>query len=256
LGGKKLSDPGQRASSPFPWLVGGKVLWDAVRLRPRSFQQDAIKCIDLLSPPPKYIDVENITHSDPGLFVVNHYSRPGFGAWWIGIGLGAVLPEKTHWMMTSGWTHTGVLNPATRWLFPRLAEIYSFTPTPPMPPTPSEIGGRAKAVRMMLRTAKETDHHIVIAPEGRDHPMGILGEPPPGIGRFLIQLTKYRERIIPVGVYEDVEEGHTLSFRFGPAFHLDIPKELTSKGRDQLASKRVMKAIAQQLPTRLRGAYR
>jgi hypothetical protein len=107
----------------------------------------------------------------------------------------------------------------------------------------------------LLGTAKVTDQHIVIAPEGRDHPMGILGKPPSGVGRFLIQLTKYRKRIIPVGVYEDAEEGYALCFRFGQAFQLDIPKDLTSQDRDQLASMQGMRAIAQQLPARLRGEY-
>lgn len=155
-------------------------------------------------------------------------------------------------MMTAGWNHAGVLNPATRWFFPRLARVYGFTVTPPMPPDPKDTGARAKAVREVLRIAKDSQIPIAVAPEGRDHLGGILGKPPPGAGRFLFQLSKYRERITPIGVYED---GPTLCFHFGPPFKLVIPTTLPPDVRDRLASQQLMKAIADLLPQPLRGDF-
>jgi hypothetical protein len=186
---------------------------------------------------------------------MNHYTRPGFGAWWIALGISAKLPVDAHWMMTNGWTHSGLLNPLTRWFFPRLAQIYGFTTTPPMPPDPNEVEARARAVRDVLRLARTTDAVIAVAPEGRDHPGGVLGVPPPGIGRFIQQLSKHRERITPVGVYEDSSKDAGLCFNFGPGFGLEIPPDLHQGDRDRCFSTQVMTAIARQLPHSLRGEY-
>jgi len=155
-------------------------------------------------------------------------------------------------MMTAGWNHAGLLNPITRYLFPRLARVYGFTATPPMPPSPIETEARARAVRAVLKIAKNPQAIIAIAPEGQDHLGGVLGSPSPGVGRFLCQLAKHRERITPVGVYED---GTVLCFNYGPTFKLDIPASMTPDARDRLASRLVMEAIARQLPGAFRGDY-
>lgn len=237
---------------PFPWAIGLAVLRDAIRGRRRSFRADSISCLELLSSPPTILQPTNIPLSQPALLVMNHYTRPGFGAWWIALGISAQLPVEAHWMMTAGWNHAGLFNPLTRWLFPRLAQVYGFTVTPPMPPDPKETERRAKAVREVLQIAKNTPVPIAVAPEGQDHPGGILAKPPPGVGRFLIRLARYRERITPVGVFEN---GPALCFNFGASFRLDIPSGLTTVGRDSLASQQVMEAIAHLLPYSLRGDY-
>jgi hypothetical protein len=184
--------------------------------------------------------------------VINHYSRPGFGAWWIALGISAAIPVEVHWMMTAGWTHMGALQPVTRWLFSRLARVYGFTTAPPMPPDWREVEARARAVRQVLRFARLENAVIGLVPEGRDLPGGILGQPPKGVGRFMVQLVKHCKRIVPIGVYE---EGEYLCFDFGLPFTLNLPSNMSPGERDQHASQCVMGAIANQLPWRLRGSY-
>ena len=225
---------------------------DAFLGRSRSFRADAVECIRLHNTPPKIFQRQHIPGSGPCLVVTNHYNRPGFDAWWIALGISAVVPVEIHWMMTSGWTHLGVLEPLTRWLFPHLAQTYGFTATPPMPPKPDETAERARAVQQVLRVARQPGTVIGLAPEGRDHPDGVLQLPPSGSGRFIWQLSKHCRTIVPVGIFED--EGG-LCLNFGDGFKLDMPPELSTRERDSWISRRVMRAIACQLPKRLRGIY-
>lgn len=183
---------------------------------------------------------------------MNHYTRPGFDAWWIGLGISAVVPVEIHWMMTNAWTHVGFLGPITRWLFPRLAQVYGFTSTPSMPPKPKDVNARALAVRHVLRVARKPGALIAVAPEGHDHPGGILGTPPPGVGRFIHQLTKHCQLITPIGVYDDVEHFY---IHFGPPYQLESLVDLHPDERDHHVSQQVMQLIASLLPPRLRGIY-
>lgn len=237
---------------PFPWKTGLRLLWDALWLRSRSFRTDALDSLQAFPNPNTIIQKGLIPGEGPCLLVTNHYSRPGFGAWWIALGISAALPVEVHWMMTNAWTHLGPLEGMSRWLFPRLARVYGFTPTPPIPPDPRDVGDRARAVRQVLDVSRCPGAVIALAPEGQDHPGGILGAPPPGVGRFITQLEKHCQRIVPIGVYE---EGDYLTFNFGPAFELDIDPLSAADERDRDASQQVMQFIAQQLPPRLRGDY-
>ena len=237
---------------PFPWRIGFALLKDALLGRSRTFRADALGSLRVLEFPPKILQSQYIPETGPALVVTNHYSRPGFAAWWIALAISAAMPVEVHWLMTSAWTHLGPLAPASRWLFPRLARVYGFTPTPPMPPDPAEVADRAQAVRQVLRVARNPGAVIGLAPEGRDQPAGVLGAPPAGSGRFIRQLAKNCHPILPVGVYED-QDG--LCLRFGPPFELarlasPIPLEV-----DGDTSRQVMVAIARQLPERLRGVY-
>ena len=183
---------------------------------------------------------------------MNHYSRPGFDAWWIALGVSAVVPVEIHWMMTNAWNHLGLLAPVTRWLFPRLAQVYGFTTTPPMPPAPEDVGSRFRAVRRVIEEARSPGAVIGLVPEGRDYPDGILRQPPPGVGRFIHQLAKHCQRIVPIGVYEDAEN---LCLNFGPSYTLSIPSKLTAGARDYQVAQQVMQSVACQLPPHLRGDY-
>jgi hypothetical protein len=237
---------------PFPWRIGLALIADALLGRSRSFRADALRSLQLLKSPPNLYQTHHIPARGPFLAVTNHYSRPGFAAWWIALAISAVLPVESHWLMTSAWNHLGPLSPASRWLFPRLARVYGFTPTPPMPPDPAETPARAQAVRQVLRVARQPGAVIALAPEGRDQPDGILGTPPPGSGRFIRQLAKSCHPILPIGFYED---------RNGPCLHFGATFELAPTGsgsqaaQDEDAGRQVMIAIARQLPKRLRGAY-
>lgn len=146
---------------PFLWRTSLLLLRDALLQRQRSFRSDAIACVDLLPFTPKISNPENIPKSGPCLLVMNHYARPGFPAWWIALGISAAVPFEIHWMMTAAWTHMGPLEPVTRWLFPRLAGVYGFTTTPPMPPDPTEVEARARAVRQVLGYARGTQSPVI-----------------------------------------------------------------------------------------------
>ncbi|MBN1667114.1 MAG: 1-acyl-sn-glycerol-3-phosphate acyltransferase [Anaerolineales bacterium] len=238
---------------PFPWKTGLRLLQAALLGQQRSFQADARACTSQLSPPPKIRSTENIPTQGPALLVTNHYARPGFLAWWIALAISAALPMEVHWMMTSGWTFLGPLDRPSRVLFTRVARVYGFTPTPPMPARPQEAEARARAVRRVLAYARASKQALVaLAPEGRDQPGGILGPFPPGAGRFIQQLSQHCQPIIPIGVYEDEE---ALCLSFGPAFELQLPPGLNPGERDAQASQQVGQALAQQLPPELRGAY-
>jgi 1-acyl-sn-glycerol-3-phosphate acyltransferase len=227
-------------------------LRDAILGRSRSLHLDALNSVKPFSEKIKILQENNIPTEGPCLLVMNHYDRPRFDAWWIGLGISAVVPVEIHWMMTNAWTHVGALNPVTQWLFPRLARVYRFTTTPPMPPKPKDVENRAQAVRHVLRAAREPGAIIAITPEGRDHPGGILGSPPPGVGRFIHQITKHCQPIIPIGVYDDVDHFY---INFGSPYKLVIPAELTPVERDHHVTQQVMQSIAVLLPTRLRGNY-
>lgn len=234
------------------------LLRDAVLLRPRSARADSIACIRTLNPQPKIIQPENIPASGPSLLVMNHYTRAGFQAWWIAMGISAVVPTDIHWLMTSAWTfsenkYLQNFTPATRWFFSRVTRVYGFTTTPPMPPDPDHVEERARSVRQVLTFARESDQPVIgIAPEGSDQPGGILGTPPPGVGRFIKQLAKHCKRIIPIGVYED---DNRLNISFGEPFELEITANHAADQIDRDVSRQVMCAIAKQLPASLRGAY-
>lgn len=237
---------------PLPWRIGLALLTDALLGRSRPFRADALRSLQILESPPNILQPQNIPAQGPALVVTNHYSRPGFRSCWIALSISAAIPVDIHWMMTSGWTHAGILGPATRWLFPRLARVYGFTPTPPMPPNPAEVSARAQAVRQVLRAVRKPGTVIGLAPEGRDHPGGILGTPPSGSGRFINQLAKTCRFILPVGVYEDADG---LCLHFGPPFELAAGVGRSAAEVDAHTSRQVMVAIARQLPKRLRGAY-
>ena len=77
----------------------------ALRRQQRSFRRDAQSCINRLRPPLQVMGFENIPPSGPCLVTGNHYSRPGFRAWWIALGISSCLPFELHWLVTAAWTY-------------------------------------------------------------------------------------------------------------------------------------------------------
>ena len=139
----------------------------------------------------------------------------------------------------------------TRLFFRRLARIYGFITMPPMPPIDAELMERAASIRRLMERLREDPHAILcLAPEGRDFPAGILGQPPPGTGRLVLEACRSLQRILPVGVFEN--EGR-LIVRFGPPFKLE--DQLPARPDDQAVSTLIMRAIAALLPVHLRGDY-
>ena len=229
-------------------LFGGK----------RSFRADALACVQRLHPPLRVQGAGNIPAAGPCVLTVNHYHRPGFGAWWIALALAATLPLEAHWTMTDELTFPGrwyafAGRAGSRWLLKRAARMYAFTSMPPMPPRPQDTHRRAGAVLALLRYVRLHPNAVLaLAPEGGDAPGGVLASLPSGAGRFLLLLAGAGFPVVPVGCWE---ESGALCLRFGPAYRLQVPPGAASGERDRLAGEAVMHAIACQLPARLQGTH-
>jgi hypothetical protein len=227
-------------------LIGGK----------RNLRRDALACTRRLRV--KVLGSEHIPQDGPGVFVLNHYHRPGFSATWIVLAVSAVIPHDLVWVMSAAWTEANTLWTrlqaiASVPLFPRVAQVYNLISMPPMPPRPHETEGRARAVRLILAAARRNPPPLLaISPEGQDSPDGKLMRPPAGVGRMLYKLAQSGCRFYPVGIYE---QGEAVVTNFGPCFQLTLPGGLKPEEIDRLAADKVMSAIALQLPAGLRGIY-
>ena len=230
----------------------------AIRGGRRSFREDALTCVAKLTPSFCSLGMTYVPKTGPGVITINHYTRPGLGAWWLALAASATIPADIHWVVTSSWTFPGrlwapVMVPLTKWAFRRAADVYCFTTMPPMPPHPGEVQARVLAVRQVLNYARRVECPLIgLAPEGRDFPGGVLGQPPPGAGRFALQLAKIGLMFYPVGVFE---QDRRLCLHFGPPYRLQAPQDLSPYERDQYASQIVMNNIAVLLPEHLRGIY-
>ena len=243
---------------PIPWTTLTKITLAVLRKKRREFQPDARDCLSRLKPPLQVYGRRYIPSNGPVLLTMNHYSRPGFQAWWMALAVSSVVPAPVHWVVTSAWTYpdqlrANLFTPTSRWLFQRVAQVYGFTSMPPMPPDPEEVEERARAVRKVLTFVRSTDQPIVgFAPEGQDSPGGVLQSPPDGAGRFIHRLSQAGLRIVPVGVFETTQ---TFCLKFGPWYELELPEDLNPQVRDRLASQTVMWKIAELVPAYLRGEF-
>ena len=239
------------------WALGGG-LWSVLTLRPRSFSRDAQSAVAGLSPAPRVLGAEYVPRRGPCLVTCNHYTRPGFAAWWLTLVTTASIAAQrapgasleVHWVMTAGWTfpesgwRRRVLTPLTYWAFDRVARVYGFVTMPPMPPDPGQVEARASSVLRTVRLARRLVQEggmVGLSPEGRDVPDG-LGQPPAGVGEFITLLVRTGLSVLPVGISEP--DGRLL-VSFGPPFVPDMPPD--RKERDRVVAEQVMAAIAQQL---------
>jgi hypothetical protein len=233
----------------FPKILAIKIILSLLKNEKRCITSDSVRAISGVLPPIQIIDKKNIPDEGPGLVTLNHYSRNGFSIVWATLGISAQLPKKHLWLMTNAWTNrtrgfdqlrTGV----TRILFKRLAGMYGFITTPPMPPALDELAERALSIRKLMRFIHENPQTILcIAPEGQDFEYGKFGKPPEGTGKFILQIQKQLEQIIPVGVWE---ENGRLILKFGEAYTLD--KDCKYEDSDMEISNLVMDKIANLLP--------
>jgi hypothetical protein len=256
-------------SIPIVFLL--ELAWSALRGRRRSFRVDAQRLMAGVHPPLQAQGREHIPTDEPFVLTINHYARSGFGAWWLALAVSAQLEQEVRWMMTGAWTfpgrwYAGLLKPLSGWLFARLARVYGFTTTPPMPPDPVEAQARGESVRRVLEAARRNPHPVIgLSPEGRDFPDGALGWPPRGAGRFVHKLNRMGYPILPVGLYE--QDGY-FHLNFGHPYHLGEPHShatgeihpetyrlVTQWQIDLLLARTVMRRIAVLLPERLQGEF-
>jgi hypothetical protein len=243
---------------PIPWKIALRLGLSILLGQKRSIKEDGLRALAYLSEPLRIDGSLPIIHRSPVLITCNHFTRPGLPAWWIVFVISAQFQDPIHWVMTSSWRFQKnplrkLLEPASRWLFRRVAHTYGFTCMPAMPPDPDQAVDRARAVRQVLRYAKETHCPLIgLAPEGRDGDNSILQTPPPGAGRFVTHLAQLGLLVLPAGIYE---EGESLSLRFGTPYSINLPQGLTADQVDIWASRTVMHAIAALLPENQRGEW-
>lgn len=243
----------------YPGGLAAGFAFDVLFRQRRSFHADARACITRLEPPLRVFGEENIPQTGPALITFNHYYRPGFHAWWLALGIAALVPQEIHFGMTGELTYPGkwyapLGRAGSRWLLRRLSKMYAFTTMPPMPPRPKDVEARARSVRAMLDYARTHPQAILaLAPEGGDNiPSGALAWPATGAGRFLALLAGSGFPVTPVGAYEEAGE---FCLRFGAAYRLEVSPRLKAEERDRRAAQIIMSAIAAQLPPRLRGPF-
>jgi 1-acyl-sn-glycerol-3-phosphate acyltransferase len=155
--------------------------------------------------------------------------------------------------MTAEWRHWGIFAPISRWVLRRIATLYDAFLMPPTPPSSQDAIACAATVRQVINWARSHPAaRVCLAPEGHDSSDGHLIMPPPGVGRFMLHLGRAGMIILPAGVWED---GKAWQVRFGPTFTLEASGERLPDARDAWARRRVMRAIAEQLPEHLRGEF-
>ena len=166
----------------FPKKLVIEIILFLLKNKKRRITFDSLRAISGVLTQIQVIDENNIPNEGPGLVTLNHYSRPGFSMVWAALGISAQLPEKYLWLMTSAWTNCtwGVDQlrmEITRVLYKRLAGIYGFITTPPMPPAPDELAERALSIKKVIRFNYENPQMILcIAPEGQDFEYGKLAK--------------------------------------------------------------------------------
>lgn len=253
--GGKLSSMPPRYRIPRRLIASAAL--DLLRGAPRSFRQDARVCAEAVVPALDYAGCEYIP-DHPCVVTINHFSRPGFPAWWLALSVSAAIPAEVHWLVTAAWTFPGRPwagwgEAASRQVLSRLARMYGFSSMPPMPPRPEELRERALAARRLLEAARlGQSGWIGIAPEGRDGPGGTLQAPPSGSGRLLLLLAGLGLPCLPAGLFE---QDDCCYVRFGQPYRLAVPTDLPAQARDRQASRIVMTRLAALLPERLRGEY-
>jgi 1-acyl-sn-glycerol-3-phosphate acyltransferase len=243
---------------PLPWKLGFQLAKAVLFRRRRDFGADALRVWKNFPVPVEINGTENLPHNEPYLLTVNHYTRPGFEAWWWAFALTALARQPVHWVITAAWTFPGnfwggLISPLTWPLFREIARVYRFIPMPPMPPRQHEIARRAQAVRQALSLARRDPAAILgLAPEGRDSPNQSLQPPPPGAGRFIALIAQTGRPVLPAGVHESQGK---LVIKIGEAYLLDWDPNLSPEARDQVITETVMTRIGSLLPEQLRGPY-
>jgi hypothetical protein len=209
---------------------------------------------------------ENIPAASPFVLTINHYDRPGLGAWWSAAILATTIaarrtrePREIHLAMAREWWYPHgfgkwVKQPLTRWFFRQIGKTYGTILLPPVLESSEFRGAGTFAIRGALALTRGDNPALVgVAPEGHTGAGFALRHPPPGAGLFLLLLTHDKIPVLPAGIFED--DNHALTVRFGAPFPLCVPCALPRPERDAVATRQVMVAIGKLLPEQMWGTY-
>lgn len=230
--------------------------------RPSSISHDAALLLRGARPAPRVLNIENIPASAPFLLILNHYDRPGLGAWWggavIATTIAARCAREIRLVMAREWWYPDgfgrrVKQPLTRWAFGKIARAYGILMLPPVLEAYRGQGG-VDVRRVIAATRGDPPALVALAPEGRTGPNLALCQPPAGAGLFLLMLTHDALACLPAGIFEDA--ANTLTVNFGAPFKLAAPKNLSKEERDGAAARQAMIEIGKLLPQKMWGVYR
>ncbi|MGE5618783.1 MAG: hypothetical protein ACM3US_05945 [Sphingomonadaceae bacterium] len=230
--------------------------------RRRSIAEDSLRLVARMIPPPRFEGLRAVPPREPFLLVANHFQAPDLWVGWVAAAISAAVASvrepgsrDLHWLVLSQWRwfelgDIWVPNPLSALLFPRACAVWGLIPTPPRP---SDLLGRATALRRVLeylgyRQPPGAPRAAVgLFPEGRASTA--LVEAKPGSGAFLHRVSTAGIPLLPAGAYLDER---TLVVRFGEPFSLEgAPAE----NLDTWARTKVMVSIGRLLPRDLWGAY-
>ena len=193
------------------------------------------------------------------LIAFNHSTTLTTPAWWTAIALGGALDQiglnqpEPRWVITSVLNYLGWLAPISQVALRQVAVMYNAFLMPSMPPVPQDTRARAATVCQVLGYLRaDSNAHVCLAPQGTDGNDGKLTRPPSGAGRFMLQLVRAGAAILPAGVCENQDAWRVC---FGDVLALTTPPALPPNARDEWATLRVMGAIAELLPSHLRGPF-
>ncbi|MCI0476990.1 MAG: hypothetical protein L0Y55_12145 [Anaerolineales bacterium] len=232
-----------------------------------SLSRDLALMLSGAHPPPRVLHPKNIPPASPFILTINHYDRPGLGAWWVVAALVTAIaarrardPCEIHFAMAREWWYPGgwrkwIKQPLTRWFFGQIGKAYGMILLPPVLEQEEFRGTGALAIRGALALTRGENPELVgIAPEGNTGASFGLRQPPRGAGLFLLLLTRDHIPILPAGIFED--DDNALTVKFGAPFALRVPRDLPRDERDARAARQVMIGIGKLLPERMWGAYR
>ncbi|MBI4317472.1 MAG: hypothetical protein HY675_03200 [Chloroflexi bacterium] len=243
-----------------------QILWALVSNKRRSPFEDAKRAISLLSPAPIVEGHHHVPRRAPFVLVGNHYEAPGLWIGWVAAAITVALGEarepgqrEIRWVVHPewGWFEAfgrWVPNPVTSLIFPRAIQVWGMIP---MPARPSDVSGRARALRQILSHLRPRSNSAALEPE----PIGLfpegtatstLREAKPGSGALLHRINRLGVPLLPVGTYLD---GNVLIVRFGPPFHVVESTAGPGEDTDSYVRRQVMTAIGQLLPEQLWGPY-
>lgn len=235
---------------------------------PSSISRDAARLLRGAHPEPRILHAENIPPASPFILTINHYDRPGLGAWWGAAAIACAIaarrtdePRDVHLAITREWWYPGgfgraVKQPLTRWFFGQLTKAYGLIRLPPVIGNDEFRGKGTLGIRRALALTRGDPPQLVgLAPEGRTGDHLSLCQPPAGAGLFLLMLTHAALPILPASIFEDGTDG-VLTVRFGAPFQLSAPRALPREERDAQAARQVMIQIGRVLPERMWGVYR
>jgi hypothetical protein len=228
---------------PFPWRTFARLSRDIATKRERSMLADGDSMWEKARITPELCGLDNIPTGGPMVIAANHYQRRGLWIAWpaalINSGIADRRGGTPHWLATGElqlfqWRNQGPTLPGSRRILGAVAATYGMVPLPLG--DPSE---RAAAVHRWLRYLKDGEI-IGIFPEGLHGRSDRLGDPEDGIDSLMKVLGRLAVPVIPVGVFEN---GGRMVASFGD----DCSASGSAKG--------LMRAIATQLPSEMRGEY-